>query len=109
MENEKGLKRKKSDRYQILAENKKDEEPEGDKEEAPAAAETKDDSEGGDDDKSAASSNATENGTDGDNNSTTANGTEGYVRRYPDREDGDYGFNVPEKIEKNPVYKKEMK
>lgn len=95
-----------------MAENKSDGEPEEEKEAEPAKPSeegSKEDAEG--DEKSAAATNGTaENATDGDGNSTT-NGTGKYNKNYlrgPGREDGDFGFDEPERIETHPNYRKEM-
>ena len=55
---------------------------------------------------------AKDDGADGnatkDGNSTSNSTGDYQFRRGSNREDGDYGFDEPEKIEKHPVYKKEM-
>jgi len=116
LEDVKGYHKKKGkNKFQILAENQSNEEPEEEKPaEKPAEKETKESSDSDEGEKSASSEKegSAENATESDGNSTSTNGTsKGYKNRdwrAPGREDGDFGFDEPEHIEKNPKYRKEM-
>jgi hypothetical protein len=102
-----------------MAQSEADEEPSEEKEEeAPKKAEKTEKSEkaeksekseksDGDEEESAGNSTSSSNNSDSDSNSTSLN-RYGRYKRAPGREEGDYGFDEPESIEKHPKYKKEM-
>lgn len=90
-----------------MAQHQHDDEPE---EKAPEEKEGDETEKKGDDEGEGDGGNSTTNGTEGNN--STGNGTNSTYRgrwaRGPGREEGDYGFDEPERVEKHKVYKKEM-